>query len=62
VVLEVFPLCDPEEIASNDASCVRLQQMPGGATGVDRRGLAIGNGAAFQKGREFAAKYRIHQH
>src|SRR5437764_13045888 len=47
---------DLEHIASSDQSCVRLQQIPGavppGATAVLS---AIGNGAAFRKGREFAA-------
>jgi transposase len=45
-----------ERIASSDAACIRLRQIPGigplVATGIV---ASIGNGAAFQKGREFAA-------
>ena len=47
---------DLEEIASNDASCLRLQQIPGVGPLVSTAVVsAIGNGAAFKKGREFAA-------
>ncbi len=47
---------DLEEIASNDASCRRLQQIPGVGPLVSTAVVsAIGNGAAFKKGREFAA-------
>ena len=45
-----------EQIASTDPSCVRLQQIPGVGPLVSTAVLsAIGNGAAFKKGREFAA-------
>ena len=47
---------DLEEIASKDASCRRLQQIPGVGPLVSTAVVsAIGNGAAFKKGREFAA-------
>jgi transposase len=47
---------DLEQIASSDASCVRLQQIPGVGPLVSTAVVsAIGNGAAFKKGREFAA-------
>ena len=47
---------DLEEIASSDASCLRLQQIPGVGPLVSTAVVsAIGNGAAFKKGREFAA-------
>jgi len=45
-----------EQIASNDPSCVRLQQIPGVGPLISTAVVsAIGNGAAFKKGREFAA-------
>ncbi len=45
-----------ERIASSDAACVRLRQIPGiGPLVATAIVAAIGNGAAFQKGREFAA-------
>ena len=45
-----------ERIASSDAACVRLRQIPGiGPLVATAIIAAIGNGAAFQKGREFAA-------
>src|SRR5579863_7119951 len=45
-----------EQIASSDPSCVRLQQIPGVGPLVSTAVVsAIGNGAAFKKGREFAA-------
>ena len=45
-----------ERIASTDPACVRLRQIPGIGPLVARAIVAsIGNGAAFQKGREFAA-------
>ena len=47
---------DLEKIASSDAACVRLQQIPGvGPLVATAVVSAIGNGAAFHKGREFAA-------
>jgi len=47
---------DLEQIANRDASCVRLQQIPGVGPLVSTAVVsAIGNGAAFKKGREFAA-------
>ena len=47
---------DLEQIASSDPSCVRLQQIPGVGPLVSTAMVsAIGNGAAFKKGREFAA-------
>src|SRR5438874_12664611 len=43
-------------IASPDAACVRLQRIPGvGPLVATAVVSAIGNGAAFHKGREFAA-------
>jgi hypothetical protein len=45
-----------EQIASSDPSCVRLQQIPGVGPLVSTAVVsALGNGAAFKKGREFAA-------
>ena len=45
-----------ERIASADASCQRLRQIPGVGPLVSTATVAaIGNGAAFRKGREFAA-------
>jgi transposase len=45
-----------ERIASSDAACIRLRQIPGiGPLVATAIVAAIGNGAAFQKGREFAA-------
>ena len=45
-----------ERIASSDAACIRLRQIPGiGPLVVTAIVASIGNGAAFQKGREFAA-------
>ncbi len=47
---------DLQDIASHDAACLRLQQIPGvGPLVATAVVSAIGNGAAFQKGREFAA-------
>jgi hypothetical protein len=47
---------DLEQIASSDPSCVRLQQIPGVGPLISTAVVsAIGNGAAFKKGREFAA-------
>jgi transposase len=47
---------DLEQIASSDPTCVRLQQIPGVGPLVSTAVVsAIGNGAAFKKGREFAA-------
>jgi transposase len=43
-------------IASEDAACQRLRQIPGvGPLVATATVAAIGNGAAFRKGREFAA-------
>jgi transposase len=45
-----------EQIANCDPSCIRLQQIPGVGPLVSTAVVsAIGNGAAFKKGREFAA-------
>jgi transposase len=45
-----------ERIASSDAACVRLRQIPGiGPLVATAIVASIGNGAAFGKGREFAA-------
>jgi transposase len=45
-----------DQIASSDAACTRLRQIPGiGPLVATAIVAAIGNGAAFHKGREFAA-------
>ena len=45
-----------ERIASSDSACMRLRQIPGiGPLVATVIVAAIGNGAAFHKGREFAA-------
>src|SRR5271170_8087092 len=45
-----------ERIASSDAACIRLCQIPGiGPLVATAIVASIGNGAAFRKGREFAA-------
>jgi transposase len=45
-----------ERIASSDAACIRLRQIPGiGPLVATAIVASIGNGAAFSKGREFAA-------
>jgi transposase len=45
-----------ERIASSDAACMRLRQIPGiGPLVATAIVAAIGNGTAFHKGREFAA-------
>ena len=45
-----------EQIATNDAGCCRLRQIPGiGPIVATAIVAAIGNGAAFGKGRDFAA-------
>jgi transposase len=45
-----------EQIASSDLACQRLRQIPGiGPLVATAIVAAIGNGAAFKKGREFAA-------
>jgi transposase len=45
-----------EKIASSDPACIRLRQIPGvGPLIATAIVAAIGNGAAFRKGREFAA-------
>jgi transposase len=47
---------DIERIASEDDACKRLRQIPGVGPLVSTATVAaIGNGAAFRKGREFAA-------
>jgi transposase len=47
---------DIEAIACQDAACQRLRQIPGVGPLVSTATVAaIGNGAAFRKGREFAA-------
>jgi transposase len=47
---------DIEAIASQDPACQRLRQIPGVGPLVSTATVAaIGNGAAFRKGREFAA-------
>jgi transposase len=47
---------DVEQIASSDPACTRLRQIPGiGPLVATAIVAAIGNGAAFHKGREFAA-------
>jgi transposase len=47
---------DLEKIADSDAACTRLQPIPGvGPLVATAVVSAIGNGAAFHKGREFAA-------
>jgi transposase len=47
---------DIETIADEDAACQRLRQIPGVGPLVSTATVAaIGNGAAFRKGREFAA-------
>jgi transposase len=55
--LQIADLNDEvERIASSDAACVRLRQIPGVGPLVATAIVAsIGNGAAFRKGREFAA-------
>ena len=45
-----------EQVASSNPSCVRLQQIPGAGPLISTAVVsAIGNGAAFKRGREFAA-------
>ena len=45
-----------ERIAASDSACIRLRQIPGiGPLVATAIVAAIGNGAAFHKGREFAA-------
>jgi transposase len=45
-----------QRIASSDVACMRLQQIPGiGPLVATAIVASIGNGAAFRKGREFAA-------
>jgi transposase len=45
-----------ERIASSDAACIRLCQIPGiGPLVATAIVASIGNGAAFQRGREYAA-------
>jgi transposase len=47
---------DIDAIACQDAACQRLRQIPGvGPLVATATVAAIGNGAAFRKGREFAA-------
>lgn len=45
-----------QQIASSDAGCCRIRQIPGiGPVVATAIVAAIGNGAAFRKGRDFAA-------
>jgi transposase len=45
-----------QRIAASDAGCTRIQQIPGiGPDVATAIVAAIGNGAAFRKGREFSA-------
>jgi transposase len=55
--LQIVEMNDEVElIASSDAACMRLRQIPGiGPLVATAIVAAIGNGAAFRKGREFAA-------
>jgi transposase len=55
--LQIVQMNDELElIASSDAACTRLRQIPGiGPLVATAIVAAIGNGAAFRKGREFAA-------
>jgi len=55
--LQITELNDEvERIASSDAACQRLRQIPGiGPLVATAIVASIGNGAAFHKGREFAA-------
>jgi transposase len=47
---------DLEKIADGYAGCIRIRQIPGiGPVAATAIVTAIGNGAAFRKGREFAA-------
>ena len=47
---------DLEQIASSDEACIRLQGIPGvGPLVATAVVSAVGNGAAFKKGREFSA-------
>jgi transposase len=47
---------DLEKIAASDAGCTRIRQIPGiGPIVATAIVAAIGNGAAFRKGRDFAA-------
>jgi len=54
--LQIVELNDEvERIASTDAACLRLRQIPGiGPLVATAIVASIGNGAAFHKGREFA--------
>ena len=55
--LQIMQMNDEvERIASSDAACRRLRQIPGiGPLVATAIVASIGNGAAFRKGREFAA-------
>jgi transposase len=55
--LQILQMNDEvEQIASCDVACQRLRQIPGiGPLVATAIVAAIGNGAAFRKGREFAA-------
>lgn len=55
--LQIIEMNDEvERIASTDAACIRLRQIPGIGPFVATAIIAsTGSGAAFQKGREFAA-------
>jgi transposase len=48
--------CELERISTGDAGCTRLRRIPGiGPIVATAIVAAIGNGAAFRKGRDFAA-------
>ena len=55
--LQILEMNDEvDRIASSDAACLRLRQIPGiGPLVATAIVASIGNGAAFHKGREFAA-------
>ena len=55
--LQIMQMNDEvERIASCDAACLRLRQIPGiGPLVATAIVASVGNGAAFRKGREFAA-------
>ena len=49
-----------EQIASSDPACQRLRQIPGiGPLVATAIVAAIGNGAAFHKGREFSPSWDV---
>jgi transposase len=52
--IEVLSL-ELEQISATDAGCTRIRQIPGIGPVATAIVAAIGNGAAFRKGRDFAA-------